>query len=63
MSLRDYLRELAFPVSSSTTLIALVTFFLLIGLVRLAGLFGIWLAAATIQAFLQIGRASCRERV
>ena len=53
MNLRDYLRELAFPVSSMTTLIALATFVLLIGLVQLAGLFGIWLAAATIPAFLR----------
>jgi len=53
MSLRDYLRELAYPASSSATLIALVTFILLIGLVRLAGLFGIWLAVVTVPAFLR----------
>ena len=53
MSLRDYLRELAYPASSTATLIALVTFALLIGLVLLAGLFGIWLAVVTIPAFLR----------
>ncbi len=53
MSLRDYMRELAYPASSSATLIALVTFVLLIGLVRLAGLFGIWLAVVTVPAFLR----------
>lgn len=53
MSLRDYLRELAYPASSSATLIALVTFVVLIRLALFAGLFGIWLAVATIPALLR----------
>jgi len=53
MSLRDYLRELAYPASSSATLIALVTFVLLLGFARFAGMFGIWLAVVTIPAFLR----------
>ena len=54
MSLRDYLRELAYPASSTATLIALVTFALLIGLVRLAGLFGIWLAVTLVLAIASL---------
>lgn len=53
MSLRDYLRELAYPASSSATLIALVTFVMLTGLVIFAGLFGIWLAVVTVPAYLR----------
>lgn len=53
MSPRDYLRELAYPASSSSTLIALVTFVVLIGVALLAGLFGIWLVVATIPAMLR----------
>jgi heme/copper-type cytochrome/quinol oxidase subunit 2 len=53
MTLRDYVRELAFPASSSVTLFALVTFVLLIGLALFAGLFGIWLIVATVPAFLR----------
>jgi hypothetical protein len=53
MSLREYLRELAYPASSTATLIALVTFVLLIALARFAGLLGIWLAVVTIPAFLR----------
>ena len=36
MTLRDYLRELAFPATSTTTLIALITFVVLIGLALVA---------------------------
>jgi heme/copper-type cytochrome/quinol oxidase subunit 2 len=53
MSLRDYLRELAFPVSSTTTLIALVTFAVLIQLAGMAGMLGIWLAVIVIPAFFR----------
>lgn len=53
MSLRDYLRELAFPVSSSTTLIALVTFAALIQLAGMAGMLGIWLAVIVVPAFFR----------
>jgi hypothetical protein len=53
MSLREYLREFAFPFSSSATLVALGTFLLLIALVSAAGLFGIWLAVAVVPAYLR----------
>jgi hypothetical protein len=53
MTLHDYLRELAFPATSTTTLIALVTFVILIGLALVAGLLGLWLAVATIPALLR----------
>ena len=53
MNLRDYLRELAFPVSSSTTLIALVTFAALIQLAGMAGMLGIWLAVIVVPAFFR----------
>ena len=53
MSPADYLRELAFPISSTQTVIALVTFMLLIGLASFAGLLGLWLLIATVPAFLR----------
>lgn len=53
MNLRDYLRELAFPVSSTTTLIALATFLLLITLALAAGLLGIYLFVMVLPAFLR----------
>ena len=66
MSPRDFLRELAFPASSSATLIALVTFLLLISLASAAGMLGIWLAIAVIPAYLRyltmIAEARARKR-
>ena len=53
MSFSDYLRELAFPLESSATLIALTTFILLLALAWAAGLFGLWLLIVTIPAFLR----------
>ena len=65
MSPRDFLRELAYPASSSATLIALVTFLLLISLASAAGMLGIWLALAVIPAYLRyltmIAEARARE--
>jgi len=53
MSLREYLRELAFPLTSSATLVALITFTLLLSLASAAGLLGLWLAAAVVPALLR----------
>lgn len=66
MSPRDFLRELAYPASSSGTLIALVTFLFLLSLASAAGMLGIWLAIAVIPAYLRyltmIAEARARER-
>jgi hypothetical protein len=66
MSPRDFLRELAYPASSSGTLIALITFMLLISLASAAGMLGIWLAIAVIPAYLRyltmIAEARARGR-
>ena len=43
MTLRDFLREIVFPLESSQTLIALLLFVALIALAGMAGLFGLWL--------------------
>ncbi len=53
MSLRDYLRELAHPATSASTLIALATFVLLVRLALAAGLLGIWLAVIVVPAFFR----------
>ena len=53
MSLRDYLRELAHPATSASTLIALAMFVLLVRLALAAGLFGIWLAVIVVPAFFR----------
>jgi hypothetical protein len=53
MTLRDFLRELVFPLESSQTLIALLLFVALIALAGMAGLFGLWLMIAVVPAFLR----------
>jgi hypothetical protein len=53
MTPREFLDELAYPVSSGSTLITIITFVLLIWLVGAAGIFGIWLAVAVVPAFLR----------
>jgi hypothetical protein len=53
MSLREFLEELVYPLSSGSTLIAVITFLLLISLAEAAGMLGIWLAIATVPAFLR----------
>ena len=53
MTPRDFLDELAYPVTSASTLIAIVTFVLLFWLVGAAGMLGIWLAVAVVPAFLR----------
>jgi hypothetical protein len=53
MTSREFLDELAYPVSSGSTLITIITFVLLIWLVGAAGIFGIWLAVAVVPAFLR----------
>lgn len=53
MTLRDFLRELVFPLQSSQTLIALLLFVALIALAGMAGLFGLWLMIAVVPAFLR----------
>ena len=53
MTVREWLGELLFPVSSLTTLIALVVFYLLISLVSIAGVFGIWLAVLVVPAVIR----------
>lgn len=63
MSLRDYLRELAFPVTSATTVIALLTFAVLIRLAVAAGLLGLWLAVVTVPAVLRYMTTIAEARV
>ena len=53
MTPRDFLDELIYPVRSGSTLIALITFVLLISLARAAGMLGIWLAIAVVPAYLR----------
>jgi hypothetical protein len=53
MTLRDFLRELAHPAVSTSTLIALVSFVLLLSLAHAAGFLGIWLAVIVVPAFLR----------
>lgn len=53
MNPREFLRELAYPASSSGVLVVLATFMLLGLLVVMAGLFGLWLAVAVVPAFLR----------
>ncbi len=66
MTPREFLDELTYPVSSGSTLVALVTFVLLISLASAAGMLGIWLAIAVIPAYLRyltmIAEARARER-
>jgi len=50
---REFLEELTYPLSSRSTLIALITFLLLISLAAAAGMLGIWLGVITIPAFLR----------
>ena len=53
MTFKDWLTELVFPLSSSTTLIALVVFYALISLIAFAGVFGIWLAVLVIPGLVR----------
>jgi hypothetical protein len=66
MTPRDFLRELAYPAGSSSTLITLATFVLLILLAKAAGILGIWLAIAVVPAYLRyltmISEARARDR-
>lgn len=66
MTLRDYLRELAYPATSASTLVALATFVLLLRLALAAGILGIWLAVIVVPAFFRyltmIAEARARGR-
>lgn len=53
MTPREYLDELAYPARSSETLIALVTFVLLLSLAAVSRLAGIWLAIVVVPAVLR----------
>jgi hypothetical protein len=53
MTPREFLDELAYPARSGAALVAIITFALLMSLARAAGMLGIWLAIATIPAFLR----------
>ncbi len=53
MTPREFLDELAYPARSGGTLIAIITFMLLLWLVSAAGMLGIWLAVAVAPAFLR----------
>lgn len=53
MSPADYLRELAFPARSSSTLIALASFWLLLLLASAAGLLGLWLGLLVAVALFR----------
>lgn len=66
MTLRDFVRELIFPIASSQTLIALIVFVILIAIAQMAGLLGIWLMIATVPAFLRyltmVAEARARDK-
>ncbi len=66
MSPREFLRELAYPAGSSSTLITLATFVLLILLAVKAGILGLWLAIVVVPAYLRyltmIAEARARDR-
>ncbi len=66
MSPREFLRELAYPAGSSSTLITLATFVLLILLAVKAGILGLWLAIVVVPAYLRyltmIAEARARGR-
>ena len=66
MTLRDYVRELAHPATSTSVLITLATFMLLVRLALAAGLLGIWLAVIVVPAFFRyltmIAEARARGR-
>jgi hypothetical protein len=66
MTLRDYFRELAHPATSTSALITLATFMLLVRLALAAGLLGIWLAVIVVPAFFRyltmIAEARARGR-
>lgn len=53
MGVRDFFVELAYPLRSTATLIALITFFLLLSLAKFAGLLGIWLLVAVLPALFR----------
>lgn len=53
MTPREFLDELAYPLRSGGTLIAIITFMALLWLVRAAGMLGVWLAVAVVPAFLR----------
>ena len=53
MTPREFLAELAYPARSGSTLVALLTFMLLVSLAEWAGMFGLWLMAVTVPAFLR----------
>jgi hypothetical protein len=53
MTPREFLDELAYPIRSGGTLIAIITFMFLLWLVGAAGMLGMWLAVAVLPAFLR----------
>ena len=53
MTSREFLAELAYPARSGSTLVALLTFMLLVSLAEWAGMFGLWLMTVTVPAFLR----------
>lgn len=53
MTHREFVDELAYPVSSGSTLVALATFVVLFTLAEWAGPLGLWLMVVTVPAFLR----------
>ena len=53
MNFAEYLRELTFPARSLGMMVALVTFYLLFGLMAISNVFGIWLAIMVIPAWFR----------
>ncbi len=51
MTIKEWLAELAYPFRSTATVVAIMTFFLLFELIRLAGFLGLWLAILVVPAF------------
>lgn len=53
MSVTDFVNALVYPLRSSTTLVALVSFYLLLQLAIAAGIFGVWLAVVIVPALFR----------
>ena len=62
----EFLGELTYPVRSGSTVVALITFVLLISLAWAAGVLGIWLAIAVVPAYMRyltmIAEARARDK-
>lgn len=66
MTPKEYLLELAFPARSPTTILAMILFAFLLGLIGLAGILGVWLAFAVLPAMalflIRVAEARAEDR-